>query len=214
MALAACGYQGTLSLNLAPGYSGAEVGEALSSCRARNGAKAVATVNPFTLPKRLWAAVVCGHPPQPLAAAAAGSKAAASATAAGGKAAAASGGGGGGGGGERLVSVDPTKRWDALSKDEMRSLEARVRRAALPFMGKDSNKDEFVTCGGVCWSGVDATRMESRHVANLYFAGELLDIDGVTGGHNFQSCWTTGFVAGGAAAEGAAASAAAVARGE
>ena len=49
-------------------------------------------------------------------------------------------------------------------------------------------------------AGVDATRMESKVVPRLFFAGELLNVDGVTGGHNFQSCWTTGFVAGSSAA--------------
>ena len=73
--------------------------------------------------------------------------------------------------------------------------------APLPFSGKDSNKDEFVTAGGVDWAGVDATRMESKHVHGLFFAGEVLNVDGVTGGHNFQSCWTTGWVSGSAAAE-------------
>jgi hypothetical protein len=56
-----------------------------------------------------------------------------------------------------------------------------------------------VTAGGVAWDGVDARSMGSKIVPGLFFAGELLDVDGVTGGHNFQSCWTTGMVAGRAA---------------
>jgi len=72
---------------------------------------------------------------------------------------------------------------------------------SLEFVGKDSNKDEFVTAGGVSWAGVDTAQMSSKHVAGLFFAGELLDVDGITGGHNFQSCWTTGFIAGNAAAK-------------
>ena len=71
----------------------------------------------------------------------------------------------------------------------------------MRFRGKDANKDEFVTAGGVAWAGVAPASLESRLVGGLYFAGEVLDVDGVTGGHNFQSCWTTGYLAGTAAGE-------------
>ena len=57
-------------------------------------------------------------------------------------------------------------------------------------------KDEFVTCGGVKLSEVDFKTMESRKIPGLHFAGEVLDIDGVTGGFNFQNAWTTGYLAG------------------
>jgi predicted flavoprotein YhiN len=62
-------------------------------------------------------------------------------------------------------------------------------------------KDEFVTCGGVKLSEVDFKTMESRQRPGLYFAGEVLDVDGVTGGFNFQNAWTTGYLAGSAAAQ-------------
>ena len=62
--------------------------------------------------------------------------------------------------------------------------------------GKSLNKDEFVTCGGVKLSEVDFKTMQSKVCPGLYFAGELLDIDGITGGFNFQAAWTTGYVAG------------------
>jgi hypothetical protein len=62
--------------------------------------------------------------------------------------------------------------------------------------GKSLNKDEFVTCGGVQLREVNFKTMESRICPGLYFAGELLDIDGITGGFNFQSAWTTGWLAG------------------
>ncbi|MCR4993844.1 MAG: aminoacetone oxidase family FAD-binding enzyme [Bacteroidales bacterium] len=62
-------------------------------------------------------------------------------------------------------------------------------------------KDEFVTCGGVALSEVDAVTLESRHVRGLYFAGEMLDIDGITGGFNFQAAWTTGYTIAQAIAE-------------
>ena len=62
--------------------------------------------------------------------------------------------------------------------------------------GKGVFKEEFVTCGGVNLKEVNFKTMESKLVPGLYFAGEILDIDGVTGGFNFQSAWTTGYLVG------------------
>jgi predicted flavoprotein YhiN len=62
--------------------------------------------------------------------------------------------------------------------------------------GKTTFKEEFVTCGGVSLDSVDLATMESKVLPGLHFAGEVLDIDGVTGGFNFQAAWTTGFIAG------------------
>jgi predicted flavoprotein YhiN len=64
------------------------------------------------------------------------------------------------------------------------------------IQGKGQFKEEFVTCGGVSLKEVDFKTMQSRVVENLFFAGEVLDIDGITGGFNFQSSWTTGWIAG------------------
>ena len=75
--------------------------------------------------------------------------------------------------------------------------------------GKDTNKDEFVTAGGVCLKEVDMRTFESKKVPGLHVTGELLDVDGVTGGFNFMNCWCSGFVAGEHAARFAAAAAAA-----
>ena len=58
-----------------------------------------------------------------------------------------------------------------------------------------SNKEEFVTCGGVALDEIDFRRMESKKHPGLHFAGEVLDIDGITGGYNFQSAWTTAWIA-------------------
>jgi predicted flavoprotein YhiN len=66
----------------------------------------------------------------------------------------------------------------------------------LPVTGKSLNKDEFVTCGGVRLGEVHFKTMASRLCPGLFFAGEMLDIDGITGGFNFQAAWTTGFLAG------------------
>ena len=62
--------------------------------------------------------------------------------------------------------------------------------------GKTMNKEEFVTCGGVTLKGVDFRTMESKFCPGLYFAGECLDLDGITGGFNFQAAWSTGRIAG------------------
>jgi hypothetical protein len=66
----------------------------------------------------------------------------------------------------------------------------------LPVNGKSLNQEEFVTCGGVRLAEVNFKTMESRVCPGLYFGGELLDIDGLTGGFNFQAAWTTGWIAG------------------
>ena len=62
--------------------------------------------------------------------------------------------------------------------------------------GKTTFKEEFVTCGGISLENINIKTMESKIVNDLYFAGEVLDVDGITGGYNFQSAWTTGFIAG------------------
>jgi predicted flavoprotein YhiN len=71
-----------------------------------------------------------------------------------------------------------------------------LSRTELQVAGKTLNQDEFVTCGGVPLNEVNFKTMESRLCPGLYFAGELLDIDGLTGGFNFQAAWTTGWLAG------------------
>ena len=62
--------------------------------------------------------------------------------------------------------------------------------------GKTTFREEFVTCGGVSLKSIDFNTMQSKVCKNLYFAGELMDIDGITGGYNFQAAWTTAFIAG------------------
>lgn len=65
----------------------------------------------------------------------------------------------------------------------------------MKVSGKGVFKDEFVTCGGIRRKEVDFSKMESRLHPGLYFAGEVLDIDGITGGFNFQNAWTTSYIA-------------------
>jgi len=106
---------------------------------------------------------------------------------------------------ERLVaaagiSVDAT--WSGTGNAALRTLAAQVGAGEFAVRGKSLFKDEFVTCGGVRLAEVDFKTMESRLVPGLHFAGEVLDIDGLTGGFNFQAAWTTGWLAGRAMASG------------
>ena len=91
-------------------------------------------------------------------------------------------------------------RWAALSRSLQDALVRQLLGTELPVTGKSLNKDEFVTCGGVRLGEVNFKTMESRICPGLHFAGELLDIDGITGGFNFQAAWTTGWLAGRATA--------------
>ena len=84
-------------------------------------------------------------------------------------------------------------KWTPLTETEVQE---RLHHA----MAKEPQKQlttfcplEFVTCGGIALSSVNAQTLESKHVKNLYFAGEVLDIDGITGGFNFQAAWTTAY---------------------
>jgi hypothetical protein len=92
-------------------------------------------------------------------------------------------------------------RWAALSKATRHNLIWQLLRSEFPVTGKSLNKDEFVTCGGVRLNEVNFKTMESKICPGLFFAGEVLDIDGITGGFNFQSAWTTGWLAGHAMVE-------------
>jgi predicted Rossmann fold flavoprotein len=95
-----------------------------------------------------------------------------------------------------LAGIDATQRWALLSNQELHLLIEQLHRSTYRIDGKSTYKEEFVTCGGVALNEVDFKTMESRICPGLYFAGEILDIDGVTGGFNFQNAWTTGWIAG------------------
>lgn len=94
------------------------------------------------------------------------------------------------------AGLDDTITWANLSKKALNKLVEAICRGQFPIKGKSVFKDEFVTCGGVKLAEVDFKTMESRQCPGLFLAGEVLDIDGVTGGFNFQSAWTTGWLAG------------------
>ncbi|KAB8320230.1 NAD(P)/FAD-dependent oxidoreductase [Tolypothrix campylonemoides VB511288] len=87
-------------------------------------------------------------------------------------------------------------RWAELSNKTLNQLVQELTQGQYQIKGKGVFKEEFVTCGGVSLKEVNFKTMESKLVPGLHFAGEILDIDGVTGGFNFQSAWTTGYLAG------------------
>ncbi len=100
---------------------------------------------------------------------------------------------------ERLVTasgIAAATPWAQVGNAALAKLAGDVTAAEFQVVGKSLFKDEFVTCGGVRLSEVDFRTMESRICPGLHFAGEVLDIDGVTGGFNFQAAWTTGWLAG------------------
>ena len=106
---------------------------------------------------------------------------------------------------ERLVAaagVTPTAAWTSISNQSLGLIANQVATGEFAVSGKSMNKEEFVTCGGVRLGEVDFKTMQSRVCPGLFFAGEVLDIDGVTGGFNFQAAWTTGWLAGQAMAMG------------
>lgn len=99
------------------------------------------------------------------------------------------------------AGIDREMRWTTLPRAKAHALAQLLTRTELEVNGKSLNKDEFVTCGGVSLREINFKTMESRLTPGLYFAGELLDLDGVTGGFNFQAAWTTGWIAGHAMAD-------------
>lgn len=88
------------------------------------------------------------------------------------------------------------KRYAELSHAEIYRLTDKLHADPYQVSGKTTNKEEFVTCGGVSLNEVDFKTMQSKLVPGLFFAGEILDIDGITGGFNFQNGWTTSWIAG------------------
>ncbi|BAY20507.1 hypothetical protein NIES2100_02490 [Calothrix sp. NIES-2100] len=96
------------------------------------------------------------------------------------------------------VGITTEDRWAELPNKMLNKLLAELTQGEYSISGKGAFKEEFVTCGGVNLKEVNFKTMESKLVPGLYFAGEILDIDGVTGGFNFQSAWTTAYLAGSA----------------
>ena len=92
--------------------------------------------------------------------------------------------------------INEELRWSELGKKAKNKMVQLLYIDEYEVSGKTTFKEEFVTCGGVSLSDVNIKTMESKICPGIYFSGELLDIDGITGGFNFQAAWTTGFIAG------------------
>lgn len=85
-------------------------------------------------------------------------------------------------------------RWGELGKKGLNKMVALMTNHTLNIVGKNKYKEEFVTCGGVALSNVNSSTLESKKHPHLYFAGEILDVDAITGGFNLQAAWTMGYV--------------------
>lgn len=94
------------------------------------------------------------------------------------------------------LNIDPTIPLGKLSNKLLAKLAAKLHSDAYTIEGKTTYKQEFVTAGGVDLKSIDFRTMESKITPGLFFAGEILNIDGITGGFNFQNAWTTGWLAG------------------
>ena len=99
---------------------------------------------------------------------------------------------------EQLVlasNIPADLRWAEVNKPQLQALASQLTEAVFSVDGKSTFKEEFVTAGGVELKGVNFKNFESKHYKNLFFAGEVLNIDAVTGGFNFQNAWTSAFIA-------------------
>jgi len=92
-------------------------------------------------------------------------------------------------------------KWADISSKAFNTLISTLCADAYPINGKTTFKEEFVTCGGISLKEIDSQTCMSRKLPGIFFAGEILDVDGITGGFNFQHAWSSGFVAGNAIAE-------------
>ena len=91
-------------------------------------------------------------------------------------------------------------KWGTLSKKTVRNLVHTVLSCPVEFTGKHTYKEEFVTAGGIDLAHINMKTMESKVCPGLYFCGEIINVDGITGGYNFMNCWSTGYIAGHSAA--------------
>jgi predicted Rossmann fold flavoprotein len=94
------------------------------------------------------------------------------------------------------TGINPDIRWADLPAKQQNLLAKHLSAQQFSVKGKTTFKEEFVTAGGVVVSEIDANSMESRILPDLFFAGEIMNVDGITGGFNFQHAWTSGWIAG------------------
>jgi len=96
----------------------------------------------------------------------------------------------------QLAQIDPGKKCHSVTREERLHLLALFKRLELPVLGVGGFRKAIVTAGGVALEDIDMRSMRSKKIDNLYFAGEVIDLDGPTGGYNLQVCWSTGYLAG------------------
>lgn len=94
------------------------------------------------------------------------------------------------------LEIDSRTTWKQLGSKTLHKITEKLVNDCYQVQGKTTFKEEFVTCGGVDLAGIDVKTMQSKCIPDLYFAGEVMDIDGITGGYNFQAAWTTAYIAG------------------
>jgi hypothetical protein len=95
-----------------------------------------------------------------------------------------------------LSKIDEELNWVSINKQQLNALIQHLVNHQLFVKGKTTFKEEFVTAGGVDLKEIDMQNMQSKKISGLYFAGEVINVDGITGGFNFQNAWTTGWIAG------------------
>jgi predicted Rossmann fold flavoprotein len=93
------------------------------------------------------------------------------------------------------AGIQKGQQWAQLSKIQLVNLANQLNDTRIQISGKSTFKEEFVSAGGVDLSSVNFKTMESKIHSGLYFAGEVLNIDAITGGYNFQNAWTTSYIA-------------------
>jgi len=179
----AAGYRARLVVDLAPDVPEPQLRARLDAMRRERPAAAVAAHPVVDVPRRLWerlceAALAESTPRRPTRLGADEPP--------------------GRGGGS--TSAGATARWGELSSRATQALLDQVKRATFDVTGKGPFREEFVTAGGVSRKEVDWRTMESKLAPGLYFAGEALDVDALTGGFNLQNAWSTGWLAGSAMA--------------
>lgn len=94
-----------------------------------------------------------------------------------------------------VAEINEDKRWADITAKQQNKLAETLTAQQFEVRGKTTFKEEFVTCGGVSLSEIEPQTMQSKKIPNLYFAGEVMDVDGITGGFNFQHAWTSGWIA-------------------
>ena len=91
-------------------------------------------------------------------------------------------------------SIESETKWADVSKIQLQNLANQLTNSSFQVNGKSTFKEEFVTAGGIDLKEINFKTMESKLQENLYFAGEIVNIDAITGGFNFQNAWTSGFI--------------------